>query len=82
VLGPPGHDEVVARGEELPARVHHQATVVDRGEIDLSRQAIGIRHDLAVHPEAGDAAVGVDAEPQVRDAIWVLHREVLHSIAL
>ena len=83
VRGAAGHDQVLLRAEEHVARRHHDATVLDRGEIDEPRWS-----GASASPgprgrgraKARDAAVGIDVEPEVSHAPVARDREqVLRS---
>jgi hypothetical protein len=58
-----------------------QPTVLERGEVDRAGQERGVGDDLAVHPESGHTAVGVNRQLDVGAAPRVCHGEPVHRVA-
>ena len=64
----PGRIRFAGRGVEGVRGVEQPAAVLEREQVDGRGQEPRVDHDLAVHPEPGHAAVGVDREPDVGPA--------------
>ncbi len=79
----PRQDQVVPRSEEHVAAGDDHAAVLGRGEIDVTAQAETrpIRQDVAVDAQPRHAAVGKDAQPQVRRATATLDGKDVVRIA-
>lgn len=83
VPGEAGGDDVVGRGVELVGTGGDQGAVLQRRQIQAEtvvKRQVG--SDLAVHAQAGDAAVGEDVQPDVRVAALVGHLEEVLGVAL
>ena len=69
VFGAAGHEQVERRSVELIARGDRAASVFNCCEIDLPTcEALGARRDVTMNPQARDAAVGIDSQPQMSEA--------------
>ena len=64
-------DQVVPRSEEHVARGDDESAVLKAGQVDFlfASQLFRLRRHRPVQPESGDAAVRVDVELHVREAL-------------
>jgi hypothetical protein len=79
----PGQDQVLAVAEEHVAAHHDEAAVLHRRQVQhlAAREPRGIGPRFAVHAQPRHAAVGIDVEAQVRQALVTREGERVLRVA-
>ena len=75
------HQQVGGGGVEHVAAAGDDGAVLERGQVDRGGQQPRVRHRLAVDPQPGHPAVGVDRQPDVGEAPLGADVEVVAGVA-